>query len=121
MSAYKAFRPEDIYPAVRKGYIQAGKLGALLTASEELLRAQLAGVEPDPTKVGAPGDIKIGAAAIADTLNRLCGHGASERLATQSGVAPQAVLRAEGEQHKITRAQIAEAKRQLAQLQGGAS
>jgi len=109
MAAQKKFEPEDIYPAIRRGYIPASKHGALITASEERIRAKLAGVEPDSAKVGSVGDIKIGAAAIAETMNRLCHEEAGQ------GTVPHVALRREREAHRQTKAQLAALQQQLSQ------
>jgi hypothetical protein len=72
MAAQRKFEAADVYPAARKKYLPITKHGSLLVASTERLRAKLADVEPDPTKIGASGDINLGAAAIAETLNKIC-------------------------------------------------
>jgi hypothetical protein len=65
--------PGDIYAWNRAGHITLHKLGALVTGSRELLRAQLTGVEPNPTRVGIAGDLISGAKGIADFVNELRG------------------------------------------------
>jgi hypothetical protein len=65
---------KDIYQGRHNGSLRrGGNLGALITDSREMIRAALAGVEPDMTKVGAPGDILVGARAIAAFHNQLRG------------------------------------------------
>jgi len=49
------------------------KLGNLLSASRTVMRARLAGVEPDPAAIGQPGDLVLGAVMIARDLNQLFG------------------------------------------------
>jgi hypothetical protein len=73
MSAHHAnFTPADIYAGGRKQNLTLGSLGALKTASREVLRAQLTGTNVDETKVGRPGDVIVGAERIAAFLNSLC-------------------------------------------------
>jgi hypothetical protein len=67
------FEPGDIYAGRRKGNINGlGNLGSLITASAELITAQLTGRAPDLSKVGSPGDVMIGAERIAGFMNALC-------------------------------------------------
>ena len=73
MAAHRAeFTAHDVYQAERRGVVKLGKLGALKTASKEILRAQMTGTQADKTKVGAAGDVLIGGKNIADFLNLLC-------------------------------------------------
>jgi len=65
----KKFTDWDIYRKAQ--YLPIGRIGALLTASRERLRAHAIGSNPDPEKVGAPGDGVIGAAAIPEVLNEI--------------------------------------------------
>ena len=73
MSAHKNnFTAGDIYAGRRKGNVKLGKWGNLDTGSREVISAQLTGRQPDPKKVGSPGDVIIGTANIAEFLNSLC-------------------------------------------------
>jgi len=72
MAAQREFQTADIYAGRRNGNLQLGQLGTLKTASREVLRAQLTGTEVDHAKVGAPGDVLVGAAKIVSYLNSLC-------------------------------------------------
>jgi len=75
MAVLKEVKPGDIYAGKRKGNIRGlGTLGAIITGSREEISAQLTGRSPDPKKVGAPGDVIIGAANIAAFLNSLCAN-----------------------------------------------
>ena len=76
MAAHQGnFTAGDIYAGRRKKNFKGlGKLGNLDTASREEISAQLTGRSPDPKKVGAPGDVIIGAANIAAFLNSLCAN-----------------------------------------------
>jgi hypothetical protein len=78
MAAHREFQPADIYLAARKKYLPIEKHGALLTASAERLRAALTGTEPNPAKIGAAGDVKIGAVRISNFLNTICSDGSIE-------------------------------------------
>jgi hypothetical protein len=73
MAAHQSkFTAGDIYAGRRNGNMKLGQLGALKTASREVLRAQLTGTEPDKKRIGAPGDVLIGGEQIARYLNELC-------------------------------------------------
>jgi len=73
MAAHQSkFTAGDIYAGRRNGNMRLGQLGALKTASRELLRAQLTGTEPERKRIGAPGDVIIGAEKIAAYHNELC-------------------------------------------------
>jgi len=72
MAAQREFRPADVYAGRRHGHLKLGQLGALKTASREVLRAQLTGTDVDKTKVGSPGDVLVGASKIVSYLNSLC-------------------------------------------------
>ena len=73
MAAQRKFKPGDIYAGARKGTYQLGNIGALKTASREVLRAQVTGTPVDMSKVGKPGDVIIGGQGVADFLNELTG------------------------------------------------
>ena len=72
MAALRGFTPADIYAGRRNGNIKLGQLGALKTASREVLRAQMTGTDVDRSKVGSSGDVIVGAERIAAFLNSLC-------------------------------------------------
>jgi hypothetical protein len=63
----------DVYQARRRDK-RGGNFGARITSSRERIRAELAGVNADETKIGMPGDILVGAKAIANYYNELIGH-----------------------------------------------
>jgi hypothetical protein len=55
------------------GELRLHRLGNLITGSREIVRARITGTEPDPSRIGSPGDGLLTADAVTDYINQLLG------------------------------------------------